>query len=472
MRKSLRFLLTVILLFSTAASFSQKKKNVVVIVIDDLGYHDLTHTGSKLYETPNIDKLAESGVEFHNAYVAHPRCLPSRYAIQTGKFPARNKIPGGNNSLSSTDISIGQAFKNNGYHTFFAGKWHLGHKPEDWPQNKGYDINKGGCAAGAPKSYFYPYNESRNPKISGKHKDIVGLDGGKPGEYLTDRLTEETIEFINMDHHGKPFFAMLCHYGVHTPFEAPDSIVKKYRDKLKTMTFEGPDIILKDGETKTHQDNAVYAAMIETVDKSVGEIMKVLDDKGLLDNTIIVFTSDHGGLSNRGAGNKRPLATSNLPLRAGKGHVYEGGLKVPFIIYDKEFNKKKNVDEVVVTTDLYPTLLDLNGLPLMPKQHLDGISLKPFMEGKKETGRTLYWHSPRARPHSTGDHNASAIRVGKYKLINYLDDNTTELYDLEKDPYEQDNIADENKKLAEKLLKQLDDWKKEINAVEPKNSRK
>ena len=470
MKYSVKILLSIALAILTLNSFSQKKKNVVVIVIDDLGYHDLSHTGSNFYETPNIDKLAESGVEFHNAYVAHPRCLPSRYAIQTGKFPARNQIPGKNNSLSPTDISIGQAFKDNGYHTFFAGKWHLGHDPEDWPQNKGYDINKGGCAAGAPKSYFYPYNVSKNPKESGKHKDIVGLDGGKPGEYLTDRLTEETIKFINMDHDGKPFFAMLCHYGVHTPFQAPDSIVKKYREKLKTMTFEGPDIILKDGETKMHQDNAVYAAMIETVDNSLGQIMKALDEKGLLDNTIIVFTSDHGGLSNRGVGNQRPLATANLPLRAGKGHVYEGGLKVPYIIYDKDFNEKKDVDEVAITTDLYPTLLDLNGLALMPKQHIDGITLKPYLEGKGETDRTLFWHSPRARPNSTGDHNASAIRVGKYKLINYLDDNTLELYDLEKDPYEEHNLAKEDKKLAKKLLDELDEWKKEIHAVKPKNT--
>ncbi len=472
MRNKLKSLFALILVLISVNSFSQKK-NVLVIVIDDLGYHDLTHTGSKLYETPNIDKLAKAGVEFHNAYVSHPRCLPSRYAIQTGKFPARNQIPGKNNSLTVDDISMGQAFKDNGYHTFFAGKWHLGHDPKQWPQNKGYDINKGGCAAGAPKSYFYPYNESRNKNVSGKHGNIVGLDGGKPGEYLTDRLTQETIKFINMDHHGKPFFAMLCHYGVHTPFEAPDSIIQKYRKKLKTMKFEGPDIILKDGETKTHQDNVVYAAMIETVDKSLGQIMQVLDEKGLLDSTIIVFTSDHGGLSNRGVGNPRKLATSNLPLRAGKGHVYEGGTKVPFIIYDKEYNSKKDCNEVTINTDIYPTVLDLCGLPLLPEQHKDGISMKPYISDEKDiTDRTLFWHSPRARPRSTGDHNCSAIRVGKYKLIDYLDDNSIELYDLEKDPYEENNLAETDKKLTKKLLNELNAWKKEIHAIAPKKTNK
>jgi arylsulfatase A-like enzyme len=445
---------------------SAKKKNVLVIVIDDLGYNDLSIHGSKFYETPNIDKLTEAGTEFHNAYVAHPRCLPSRFAIQTGKFPAREQIPGKNNKLGTDDTSIGQAFKDNGYHTFFAGKWHLGHNPEDWPQNKGYDINKGGCAAGAPRSYFYPYNESKNKKVSGKHKEIVGLEDGKPGEYLTDRLTEETIKFINMDHGGKPFFAMLCHYGVHTPFQAPDTIIKKYKNKRKTMTFEGPEIILKDGETKTHQNNAVYAAMIETVDESLGKLMKVLEEKGLLDNTIVVFTSDHGGLSNRGVGNKRKLATSNLPLRAGKGHVYEGGTKVPFIIYDKDLTKK-DCNEVTVNTDIYPTLLDLCGLSLLPEQHLDGVSMKPYLtENKELTDRTLFWHSPRARPHSTGDHNCTAVRVGKYKLIDYYDSGDLELYDLEKDPYETTNLAEKDKKLTKKLLKEINTWKKEINAIE------
>ncbi len=452
--------LAVVLVLFSNFTIAQKKKNVLVILVDDLGYHDLSFTGSKFYETPHVDKLAEKGVVFTNAYVSHPRCVPSRYAFQTGKFPARAKVPGKNEGLTEADITIGQAFKNNGYETFFAGKWHLGKDSTMWPQNKGYDINIAGCSAGAPRSYFYPYNESRNPEVSGKHRKIVGLEDGKPGEYLTYRLTEETIKFIKKDH-DKPFFAMLAHYGVHTPFQAPKEIIEKYKNKLKGMTFEGPEYLERDGQTKVHQDNAVYAAMIETVDESLGKIMQALDEEGLLDNTIIVFTSDHGGLSNRG--NNRKLATSNLPLRAGKGHVYEGGVKVPFIIYDKDLKTKK-CDEVTINTDIYPTLLDLCGLPLVPQQHLDGVSMKPYLNGKKPDERTLYWHSPKGRPKSTGDHNCTAIRVGKYKLIDYYDENRLELYDLKKDPYENNNLAEKDAKLAEKLHKQELNWKKEINA--------
>jgi len=355
------FIIFLVLFAVNNSTTAQKKKNIVVFLVDDLGYHDLSFTGSKLYETPHVDKLAEKGVVFTNAYVSHPRCVPSRFAIQTGKFPAREKVPGKFSGLSAKEKSIGQAFKDNGYITFFAGKWHLGKDSTEWPQNRGYDINIAGCSAGAPRSYFFPYNVSKNRKVSGKHGEINELDNGKDGEYLTDRLTNETIKFIKQEH-NKPFFVMLAHYGVHTPFQAPDSIIKKYRKKLKTMTFEGPEYLERDGQTKVHQDNAVYAAMIETVDVSLGKIMQALEEKGILDNTIIVFTSDHGGLSNRG--NNRRLATSNLPLRAGKGHVYEGGIKVPFIIYDKNF-KKSTCEQVTVNTDIYPTLLDLCGLPLV-----------------------------------------------------------------------------------------------------------
>ena len=405
------------------------------------------------------------GIEFTNAYVAHPRCLPSRYAIQTGKFPARAQIPAMTEIMPLSEITIGQAFKRNGYHTFFAGKWHLGKDVKYWPQNRGYDINKGGCASGAPISYFYPYNELKGDKYqtgSGKHLKIIGLDeGGIEGEYLTDRLTRETISFIN-NNSGEPFFAMLCHYGVHTPFEAPKEIIEKYDKKLKGLTFEGPEYLEKDGQTKRHQDNVVYAAMIETVDKSLGQIVNALKEKGILDNTIIVFTSDHGGLSNRG--NNRPLATSNLPLRAGKGHVYEGGIKVPFIIYNHDMPSGTRCDEITVNTDIYPTLLDLCGLPMLPEQHLDGMSMKSFMEGEPVFDRTLFWHSPKGRPVQTGDHTCSAVRMGHYKLINYYKENRIELYDLKKDPYELNDLSKTDKELMQKLLNRLNIWKRDINA--------
>ena len=460
MKSSFKLLIIVSFLLSFSDVFAQDKKNIVVFLVDDLGYYDLSFTGSKLYETPHVDKLAEEGVVFNNAYVSHPRCVPSRLALQTGKFPAREEVPGKNEGLSTKEKTIGQAFKDNGYLTFFAGKWHLGKDSTEWPQYRGYDINIAGCSAGAPRSYFFPYNESRNKKVSGKHRKIIGLQNGKPNEYLSYRLTDETVDFIKQNHE-KPFFIMLAHYGVHTPFQAPKEIVKKYKNKLKNMSFEGPEYLERDGQTKVHQNNAVYAAMIETVDESLGKIMQALVEKGILDNTIVVFTSDHGGLSNRG--NNRKLATSNLPLRAGKGHLYEGGVKVPFIIFDKDL-KTKNCEQVTINTDIYPTLLDLCGLSLIPQQHLDGISMKPYLEGKKPEDRILFWHSPKGRPKSTGDHNCTAVRVGNYKLIDYYEQNRIELYDLENDPYEENNLVRNKKKLAADLQQKEINWKKEINA--------
>jgi arylsulfatase A-like enzyme len=458
-----------LMLFFVKATGIQKlqKKNVLIFVVDDLGYYDLSSHGSKLYETPNIDKLAKEGIEFDHAYASHPRCTPSRYAIQTGKFPARNQIPGPGDALAANDTSIGQAFKDNGYHTFFAGKWHLGKKETDWPQYKGYDINKGGCSAGAPISYFYPYNVSRDKNKKGEkhHRPIIGLDDGKPGEYLTDRLTQETIRFIK-ENKNRPFFAMLCHYGVHTPFQAPKALIQKYKAKVSTLHFSGPDYLMKDGQTKTHQDNYVYAAMIESVDKSLGKIINVLKQEGILNNTIIVFTSDHGGLSNRGINSHRELATANLPLRAGKGHVYEGGIQVPFIIYDPGLTPKHHCEQVTVNTDIYPTLLDLCGLPLKPRQHIDGISMKTFMQTGKTVDRILFWHSPKGRPNQTGDHTCSAIRVGNYKLIDYYPQHRLELYNLKKDPGETNNLVQGKKELAKKLDKELNDWKTQIHAYE------
>jgi len=334
------------------------------------------------------------------------------------------------------------AFHEAGYRTFFAGKWHLGKHEDLWPQNRGYDVNIAGCSAGAPISYFAPYNVGRKGAQSDNHhRAIVGLDDAPEGEYITDRLTTETIKFIK-ENKDKPFFVMLSHYGVHTPFQAKKEILEKYKTKLAGMTFEGPDYIAKDGTTKMHQDNAIYAAMIESVDESLGNLIAELKKDGLYENTAIIFTSDHGGLSNRGANSNRELATSNLPLRGGKGHLYEGGIKVPFIVYWNGTVKAGSISsQVTSNVDIYPTLLDMCGLPLLPEQHLDGMSMKSFMEGDPEISRTLFWHSPKGRPVQTGDHTCSAVRMGNYKLINYYRENRIEVYDLKSDPYESNNLA-------------------------------
>ncbi len=459
--------LTIVFLFLGIYTFAEDKMNVLLFVVDDLGYFDLSVTGSDFYETPNIDQLAKSGMQFQNAYVSHPRCVPSRYALQTGKYPARKQIPGGKEQMQASEFTLGEAFKEAGYTTFFAGKWHLGSSVSQWPQNQGYDINIGGCHAGAPPSYFYPYNVKREGDKS-KHKDIVGLEKGKEGEYITDRLTDETVKFIR-SHKEEAFFAVLCHYAVHTPLQAKEEKIRKYEQKLKTMDFTGPEYITKDGTTKMRQDNAVYAAMIESMDESLGKIVNTLKQEGIYNNTVIVFTSDHGGLSNRGARSKRQLATSNLPLRAGKGHVYEGGAKVPFFVFwPGKVTPGTFSRQVTINTDIFPTLLDVTGIPLKPEVHLDGISLLPALMGKKASKRTLFWHSPVGRPESTGDENCSAIRDGNYKLIDFYDQQKLELYDLKSDPNETNNLVSSEKRVTKDLYTKLNSWKRNVNAIHKK----
>ncbi|OHX64774.1 sulfatase [Flammeovirga pacifica] len=469
--KNLKLIFLAIIL-SVGSVSAQDQKNVIIFLVDDLGYFDISLHDSDFYETPNIDLLAKEGVDFSNAYVAHPRCLPSRYALQTGRYPARAGIPARNENTKKgkkfydNEKTIGQAFQEQGYHTFFIGKWHLGHDEDEWPQNKGYDINIAGGSAGAPKSYFYPYNTPKNPKKANKkgHGEILGLEDGKEGEYLTDRLTDETVKFINMDHEGKPFFAVLSHYGVHTPFEAKQDGVKKYRQKVKGMTFEGPEYTKKDGYTKMHQNNPTYAAMVQSVDESLGRVVKELKDKGMYENTIIVFTSDHGGLSNRGEGNNRELATSNLPLRAGKGHTFEGGTKVPLIFGGAKITKHKEIDQVTTNTDLYPTLLELCDLNIFPTEHLDGISIKNNIVKGKTQDRLLFWHSARARLKSTGDNFCTVVRDGDLKMFHFFKEDVYEVYNLKNDPSEESNIYDANDKKHIELKKAIELWRKEVKA--------
>ncbi len=453
---------TLFLVFMNLFLVAAQKPNVILVVADDLGYHDLSITGSQLYETPNIDQLAKSGMQFTNAYVSHPRCIPSRYSIQTGKFPARVQIPGGTENMRSSEITIGEAFKEVGYSTFFAGKWHLGKDESLWPHYQGYDINKGGCKSGSPGSYFFPYhNDKRTPTDT----PYYGIEEGVEGEYITDRLTDETVQFIK-NHKDKPFFAVLSHYAVHTPFQAKQEKIDRYKEKLKTLNFDGAAYTLKDGETKMLQDNAVYAAMVESLDESIGKLIQTLKDEGLYSNTIIVFTSDHGGLSNRGIKWKRPLATSNLPLRAGKGHIYEGGTKVPFFIsYPKGIDSGTKTNQPTINTDIFPTLLELAGIPLRPQNHLDGMSMVPAIKGKESVERTFFWHSPVSRAPYTGDENCSAIRMGNYKYLNFYDLQKVEMYNLETDPYETNNIVNSEPEMAEVLRKELELWKKNVNAI-------
>ena len=464
----------------------KEKPNIILFYVDDLGWMDLSCQGSKFYETPNIDKLAADGLTFTNAYTAHPRCLPARYALLTGRYPGRGLFTPkkGDGGLKPEDVTVAEALHAGGYKTFFIGKWHeIGKYGEaNTPRNQGFDIALGGGAPGSPPTYFYPYRKIKlnQKKLSGK--DALGLNGniipdlgenGTAGEYLTDRITAETVKFIQRQvesNPAQPFYAHICHYGVHTPFEAKPEVIEKYRRKLKNMRYDSPEFIKdpRGGDTKMRQDDPVYAAMIESVDDSVGAIRKLLKELGIADNTLILFFSDNGGLADRGKTSRRRLATSNYPLKTGKGWLYEGGIREPmFVCWPGKIKAGTKTDVPVVTTDIYPTFLDVAGLPLRPKDHMDGYSFAPLLFGKEyRRPKPIFWHSPSARPYSTGDYNASAVRDGKYKLIDWYQDGKVELFDLSNDIGEKHNVAEEYPEVTAKLLKELRDWKKAVNAGE------
>ena len=449
---------------------SQKPPNIVFILIDDLGWRDLSCYGSDLYETPAINRLARQGVRFSQAYCAHPRCVPSRFSIMSGKYPARYGVPGRNSNLPDKEFTIAEALKEAGYRTFFAGKWHLGkeNNPEyPYPDRQGFDVNIGGSSAGATGSHFFPYEGKRKTR-SGKVKilKLPGLEKGRPGEYLADRLTDETVKFIRR-HRDEPFFVYLSHYAVHTPLQAKEDFIKKYKQKLSTMPKPDRPPYIKEGvgETKLWQDHPVYAGMIQSVDESVERIMRTLDELSLTENTIIIFTSDNGGLSTRGY-KKRELPTSNFPLRAGKGWCYEGGIRVPLIVKWPGVTKAGSESNAIVTgPDFYPTILEMTGQPLRPEQHLDGVSFVKVLNGEKQTcRRQAFWHSPVGRPDSTGDENCSVIRDGDYKLIDWYDENRVELYNIKTDVGEQHDLANKMPEKRDDLYRKLVAWRKEVGA--------
>ena len=449
-----------------AAAGGGPRPNIIFFLVDDLGWRDLACTGSTFYETPHIDALAAEGLRFTRAYAAHPRCVPSRYAIMTGKFPARAGVPGRSYNLEPEEQTFAEALKAAGYATFFAGKWHLSKRTEQEPQNQGFDVNIAGGAAGAPGSYFFPYNASKT-KGHTTEAPLRGLEEGKEGEYLNDRLTDETLSFLRRHHEespGTPFLAVLSHYAVHTPLEAKEADIKVFERKLEKMEMAGPAFADKDGTTKLRQDDPVYAAMIRNTDESLGRLIKLLDELGLAEDTVVLLTSDHGGLSNRGRNSQRRLATSNLPLRAGKGHLYEGGIRVPLIVrWPGRIKPGTESHEVVNGTDHFPTLLELAGLE--PVEGLDGVSyLAACSGGGLSRKGPLFWHSPKGRPNSTGDHNSSAILRGPLKLIDFYDDGRQELYDVASDPGELKDLAAERPEASAELLAELTQWLKSINA--------
>lgn len=452
-----------------------------MILIDDMGWKDLSACGSTFYESPNIDALMQSGMSFDNAYASCPVCSPSRASILTGKYPATVGVTDWIDTsgechpvkgylidapyikhLPKEEYNIARCFKDYGYNTFHVGKWHLGTE-EYYPQHQGFDVNIAGCHLGHPHhGYFSPYM-------------IENLEDGPDGEYLTDRLTDEAIKLIEKSG-DTPFFMNLWHYTVHMPPQAKEEDIRYFEDKARRMHLDKVNPFVE-GENypieikrnmkvrrRVIQSDAVYAAMIKNLDWNIGRLVQALKDMGKLDDTIIVFTSDNGGLATA-----EGSPTCNFPAREGKGWMYEGGTRVPLSIFYPAIVRKNTHTQVVTTSpDLYPTLLEMAGLPLQPQQHVDGISLLPALSEKEMEERPVFWHYPHYG--NQGGTPGSSVRYGKWKLIEFFEDMHTELYNLESDPSEARNLAEINPDKSDELRQMLHSWRESICAKIPKRN--
>jgi len=415
------------------------KPNIVFVLTDDLGWTDGGCFGSKFYETPNIDRLATQGMRFTDNYAACAVCSPSRAAILTGQYPARLhltdwlvggpppnmkfNIPAWTTHLSLEAPNLARSLKAAGYVSASIGKWHLG-KKEYWPEKQGFDLNVGGCDMGQPPTYFSPYR-------------IPTLTDGPKGEFLSDRLTDEALKFIEQNK-DKPFFLYLPHYAVHRPIMAKPGVIAKYKAKANPQN---------------PHHNPVYAGLVESVDDSVGRVMAKLEELKLADNTIVIFTSDNGAV---------PGDTSNLPLRKGKGSPYEGGDRVPLIVKWPGVTKPGSVCNAPVNgVDFYPTLLALAGVT-PPPGPVDGESMVPLLRGTGAMKREdIFWHFPHYRGKITP---YSIIREGDWKLIEFLEDMRVELYNLKEDIGEARDLATTMPDKVNALRKKLHDWRAKVGA--------
>lgn len=454
-----------------ACTTEEQKFNVLFILADDLGNHDLSCMASEYYETPSIDRIAHEGMVFTNGYAACQVCSPSRASIMSGKSPARHGItdwigaktgtewrkagrfnkllpPEYVRNLPSEYIVLPEAMKEAGYKTFFAGKWHIGAEGS-WPTDHGFDINKGGWDKGSPIGGYY------SPWVN------PNLENQKKGENLSMRLANETVDFIK-SHKDTSFFAFLSFYAVHGPIQTTEEKWAKYRDKADSLGVADSGFQMgKYLPIRQVQDNPVYAGLVESMDDAVGRVLEALDELGLADNTIVVFTSDNGGVA---AGDA--FATSNLPLRAGKGYQFEGGIREPYFIKVPGVTKAGDKSDVPVNgTDFYPTILDLIGAEMKTEEHSDGLSLVPLMTGEEIAERSLVWHYPHYG--NQGGEPSSIIRNGDWKLIHYYEDGREELYNLIVDSQEQQNVSNSNKELTESLSKQLFAYLEEVGARYP-----
>lgn len=441
---------------ASVAAGAERRPNIVFFHIDDLGWTDLSCMGSSFYETPHIDRLASQGMKFTHAYSACTVCSPTRAAVMTGKYPARLhvtdwiaghnrpyaklKIPDWTQFLPLEEITIAELLKEAGYATASVGKWHLGNQGYE-PTRQGFDVNIGGTQAGSPPGYFGPYT-------------LPGIPTSPQGESLTERLTVEAIRFIET-HQDRPFFVYFPHYTVHTPLQAKAEVIAKYEAKLK-KTGRAQQAV-SDYSTPHPHDNPVYAAMIESMDDSVRDVLAALDRLGLTDDTIVFFTGDNGGLMR---------STDNRPARVGKGSAYEGGVRVPLIVkYAQAVPAGTTSDAAVMSIDYLPTILDLCGLP--PARHpIDGVSFASVLKQTGPLARSeLFWHYPHYHPGGATPYGA--IRNGDWRLVEFYEDDHVELYNLRDDVGEQNDLAAKDPSRAAALRKRLHAWREEVGAQMP-----
>lgn len=450
--------------------------NIIFILIDDLGWRDLGCYGSSFYETPNLDRLAQRGMLFTDAYASCPVCSPTRASFQSGQYPARvgvtNYIGGQARGavlepeyvrhLPLEEHTIGEAMRDAGYRTWHVGKWHLGPEDRYWPHNRGYDVNVAGCDRGGPprNGYFSPWN-------------LPMLEDGPEGEFLTDRLTDEAIRLVEPAD-DRPFFLNLCYYAVHTPIQGKAEHVRRFTEKAASLKLDQIDPFVvgehfpcehKREQRLTRrqlQSDPAYAALVWAVDENIGRLLQAVEDAGQADSTAVFFTSDNGGLST-----SEGAPTCNYPLHEGKGWMYEGGTREPLIVsWPGVTTPGSRCSTPVTTPDFYPTMLQMAGADLIPEQHADGVSLAPLLEGEGKLDReAIYWHYPHYG--NQGGTPGSSVRSGDWKLIEFFEDGRLELYNVRQDISETRNLAEEQPNIAAGLHEMLLTWRAEIGAKLP-----
>lgn len=487
-----------------------RKTNVVFFLVDDLGWTDVGCYGSRFYETPHVDRLANEGIRFTNAYAACHVSSPTRASILTGKYPATlhltDWLPGRRNfpfqrlknakviqQLPYEEITIAEALKEQGYTTGIIGKWHLGEDPSN-PLAHGFDVQVPNWEKGWPnRGYYYPFK----------------LDGieDKEEDYLTDKLTDEALKFIE-NNKGRPFFLYLSHFAVHDPIQGRPDLVDKYQKKLKEIPPENGTAFILEGnpdapypicleearkllqekeydgfsqlpnqmvKIKQQQDNVQFGGMVESMDESLGRVLSKLKELGLDENTILIFFSDNGGMAAANFGNPDRVltpdildvafSTSNLPLRGAKGWLYEGGIRVPMIIkWPNRGSKGMECDVPVISVDFYPTIMEMLELKVPAGQKVDGVSIVPLLKGKQKLDRNaIYWHFPHYSNHGMQS-PGGAIRSGDFKLLEYYENNSVQLFNLREDISEQHDISSSNPEKVNELTTKLHIWREKVNA--------